>query len=49
VRRESPPCDLDFGQFRHARPRDPARIVLLMCSVSSSPPATGLASLPWPS
>jgi hypothetical protein len=49
VRRKGPPGDLDLGQFRHARPRDPPRIVLLMCTVSSSPLATGRASPPWSS
>jgi hypothetical protein len=49
VGREGPPGDLDLGQFRHARPRDPPRIVLLMYTVSSSPLATGRASPPWSS
>ena len=48
VRRERPPRDFDFGQFRHARPRNRPCIVLLMCNVSSSPFATGRASPPWP-
>jgi hypothetical protein len=46
---EGAPRDLDLGQFRHARPREPPRIVLLMSAVSSSPLATGRASPPWSS
>jgi hypothetical protein len=46
MRRERAPRDLDLRQFRHDKPRNQPRNVLLMCTVSSSPIASGRSFTP---